>query len=342
MPPYPGSIRKLFEPKTSPLLKRGGKMEPFIAYRDGQPVGRIAAILNPGHNDYYQNREGFFGYFDFIEDIEVARALRDRAVARLREWQRDIAIGPMNPTSNDEFGVLTDGFEAAPMVMMPYNPSYYPAIYEALGAAKAREVLAFYIPSATPVADKIQRVVRRVRERTGVTFRTINLKRLDEELKIIEMLYNATLFHNWGFVPITLPELQAAAADLKAIMNPEMVLIAEKGGEPIGFSMVIPNINEHMAAARKYKGIFRILKFVWLLKTKHPREGRLAILGVKPEYEAVGIPAVFYEEAIMRGRKFIIGGELSWIDEGNVKMIRSLEMMGAKRTKAYRVYQWPV
>ncbi len=338
VPPFPGSITKIFSSK-SPFRKHG-ELLPMIAYRDGKPVGRICAVVNRAHNEYYKDKTGFFGFFDCIDDAEVAKALVSKAREVLKSHGCEVIRGPYSPTSNDECGLLVDGFDAAPMVMMPYNPSYYLKLYETVGFQPIRDLHAYYITSTGPIPEKISRIAKRVRERSGISVRNIELKKLDEELKIIQALYNDTLKRNWGFVPITYEELQYAANDLKAIVDPQMVLIAEKDGQPIGFSMVIPNMNEFMWKAKKYKNtLLRSLSFIWQLKTKYPREARLAVLGVRPEYQASGIAAVFYYELLRLGKSKVVGGELSWVEESNEPMIRSIELLAGKRYKNYRIFE---
>lgn len=331
VPPFPGSICKIFSEKSP--FHHHGELLPFIALKDGKPAGRIAAVVNRSHNKYYGDKTGFFGFFDFIDDIEVARALVDRAKQELKLRGCETIRGPYGPTSNDECGLLTEGFDTIPMVMMPYNPSYYLGIYEKLGFEPIRDLYAYYMTSQVSAPEKVKRICERVKKRSGVTLRNINLKKIDDELRIIQKLYNETLNRNWGFVPVQYEDLQYAASDLKAIINPELVMIGEKDGEPMGFSMVIPNINEFMWKAKTSKGLARILKFVWLMKTKKPKEVRLAILGVRPEYQASGIAAVFYYETLMRGKNSYIGGELSWIEANNEPMIRSIDLMGGKNTR---------
>lgn len=338
VPPFPGSISKLIGPQ-SPLVRAGGKILPLIAFQGQQPVGRIAAIMNHAHNQYYQDRIGFFGFFDFVQNEKVAEALLKEAEAQLRGWGCDIARGPYSPSVNDECGLLMDGFDSAPMILMPFNPDYYQGIYSQLGLNKVRDLYAYYLTSDLVVPEKIKKVVERVKKRSGVKFRNINLKKLDAELRIIQELYNGTLKRNWGFVPMSFEELKFASEDLKQIIKPDLVMIAEKEEVPVGFSMLLPNMNEFMLKAKKHSGLLRVLSFVWQLKTQTPSEARLAVLGVKPEFENAGIPAVFYWESIQRGKKSFKGGELSWIEESNVPMMRSLELMGAKKYKTYSIFE---
>ena len=338
VPPFPGSISKIFDPKSP--YQRHGALLPFIALKDGQPVGRIAAVVNDAHNAVLQGQDGL---------LRVLRLRRRSGSGYRCFWQRakqelasrglDTIRGPYNPTVNDECGLLVEGFDSSPFVMMPYNPSYYPALFERLGLKAARELYAFYFDAANLVPERIEKIVNRVKRSTGLVLRNIQLSRLSEELKIIQALYNETLDRNWGFVPVTLEDLEYAANDLKAIIDPEMVMIAEKGGVPVGFSMTIPNINEFMYKAKNSGVLMRMLKFVWYLKTSTPKQARLAILGVRPEYRNSGIAAMFYFESLMRGKKKYTGGELSWVEETNKEMVHAITVMGGRKYKTYRIYE---
>jgi ribosomal protein S18 acetylase RimI-like enzyme len=314
----------------------------MVAYQDGKPVGRIAAIENRAHNQYYKDKVGFFGFLDVIDDVAVAEALVTAAEEELKRRGLTSMRGPYNPTVNDECGLLVEGFEAAPMIMMPYNPPYYLELYDKVGLKGVRDLHAYYISNQVQIPEKLARVVDRFNKTGKVNIRPIQMKKLNEDLKIIHELYNATLKRNWGFIPLALQDLEFAANDLKAFVEPEHVLIAEKDGEPIGFSMLLPNINEIMWKVKKSSTLGKIIKFVWNLKMNPPKEGRLAVLGVKPEFQASGVAPVFYLDAIRRGGKRFLGAECSWVEESNVSMMRSLELIGAKRYKNYRIFEKPL
>lgn len=322
----------------SPFRKHG-EILPFVATVGGRPVGRIAAIVNRSHNAFYGDKTGFFGYFDSIDDEAVARKLFAAARQALTERGLVSMRGPYNPSVNDDFGLLVDGFSSAPFVMMPHNPPYYAGLFETAGLKAARDFYAFYISAKAQAPERVEKIVDRVKRSTGISLRNIDMSRLDEELKVIKELYNSTLCRNWGYVPITLEDLQAAAADLKAIVDPEMVLIAEKAGKTVGYCMTIPNINEFLLATKRRSLLGRILKFVWKMKTSHPREARLAAMGVHPDYRNTGIAALFYYETLMRGKQRYVGGELSWVEESNAEMIKSIRVMGGEKYKTYRIYE---
>lgn len=311
----------------------------MVALRDGKPAGRIAAVINPDHNRHYSDKVGFFGFFDCIDDSEVSEALFKAAQAILLENGLDTMRGPYNPTINDECGVLVEGFESVPMVMMPYNPAYYMGLYEKGDFKSACDLNAFYVSANTTKPERVRRVVDRVKRSTGIEVRDLDMKNMDRDLKIICQLYNSTLDRNWGFVPITFEDLQFAAKDLKAIIEPHMVLIAEKAGEPVGFSMTLPNINEFLWKTRHAKGLLRVLKFLWHLKTSSPKEARLAVLGVHPKFRNKGVAPLFYYETWARGRQDYVGGELSWVEDSNTEMGKAIELMGGQKYKTYRIYE---
>ncbi len=337
VPPFPGAVVKLIDPKGA--FAAHGDVVCFIAWKDGKSVGRIAAVENRAHNEYYGDKVGFFGFFDFIDNIGVAEALLNAAKAELRRRGLTTLRGPYSPSVNDECGLLVEGFESSPMVSMSYNPPYYVAIYEELGLSPARDLHAYYLSGATETSERILKIVKRVKRATGITVRPFNLKKLDHDLRIIQTLYNGTLKRNWGFVPITFDDMKASAKDLMAVVDPELVMIAEKNGEAAGFSLVIPNINEFMWKAKSSRGLMRILKFVWLLKTSRPKEARLAILGVKEEFQNKGLGALFYAETLLKGGKKFQGGELSWVEANNEEIIHGITVMGGKKYKNYRIFE---
>ncbi len=310
-----------------------------MAYRDGKPVGRICAVVNRAHNEFHKDKTGFFGFFDAVDDQEVAEKLFEVARDELRARGLDKMRGPFNPTINDECGVLTEGFDARPLVMMTYNPEYYPKLYEKAGFKTFQNLLAFHISAEVQAPERVKKIVERVKRSTGLTIRNINMKRLKDELKIIQELYNVTLDRNTGFIPISYEDLEFAADDLKAIVDPSMVLIAEKNGIPAGYSLTIPDINELMWRTKGSGKLMRILKFIWLLKTKHPTQARLAVLGIRPEFRNSGIAALFYYETLVRGKRKYTGGELSWVEENNAEIIKGISVMGGRAYKRYRIYE---
>jgi GNAT superfamily N-acetyltransferase len=340
VPPVPGTVVKVLDPKSH--FRASGDVQAFIAFKDGQPAGRIAAFTNRRYNDYHHDKTGFFGLFDFIKDVEVAGALLEAATGWLSTQGCDKYRGPVNTPMGDEIGLLTDGFDSPPFILMPYNPEYYLEIYSQLGLTPVKNLQAYYISASGETPQRLGKVVDRIKKSSGIQLRSLNMKRLKAELKIIQDLYNETLDRNYGFIPLSEADLDLLASELRHVVNPELVMIAEKNGVPIGFSLVFPNINEFMRQAKTSPRWMRLIKLFWKLKTSSPKEARLAVLGVKKEYRNMGLGALFYSESLARGKHTYIGGELSWVEEDNKEIIRGISLMGGKLYKTYRVYENPI
>ncbi|MGB6122675.1 MAG: hypothetical protein WBG80_12255, partial [Bacteroidota bacterium] len=301
-----------------------------------------AAILNHNHNKEHNENIGFFGFFESIQDKEVAHALFDAARDWLTQKGVDAIRGPANPSVNDEYGMLIDGFDKSPAIMMPYNPPYYPEFVESYGFRKARDLNAWGVYGERVITEKLRRGTELVKERYGFTFRTINFKDFENEVKIIRELYIKAWERNWGEVPMTEEEFRYAAADMKMIADPDCIVIAELEGKPVGFGLSLPDINQVLV---DNKGGYLLpalvrLKLFWKKKIKRVR---IIILGALEEYRHTGIGgALFYETGMHGMAKGYYEGEASWILEDNVMMNRGAELMQGEITKRYRVYQMPI
>ncbi len=235
--------------------------------------------------------------------------------------------------------MLVEGFDSSPNVMMPYNSPSYPRMLEAVGLRKCKDLLAYWSTPSEVNGAKVERVARRSAGTQGVDIRTLNMKQFDEEVQELWKLYNATWADNWGFVPMTREEFLHEAAEMKQILKPELVLIGEVEGRPVGFALALPNINlalKHAGGKLFPLGLFKILYHQRLIK-----ELRVVALGVIEEYRTVGVAAGFYAALIRNARELGFGlSEMSWILEDNILMNRSLKTMGAKKYKTYRIYEW--
>lgn len=315
------------------------EMQCFLARRDGQVCGRVAAIVDRNFNEFHQERAGFFGFFESADDVEVARAVMEAARAWLRERGAQVIRGPVNPSTNYECGLLVEGFDSGPNVMMPYNSPSYPRMLEAVGLRKTKDLLAYWSPTAAVDGAKAERVADRASDLQGVVIRPVRMKKFDEEVEMIWNLYNASWAHNWGFVPMTREEFWHEAAEMKQILKPELVLVGEVAGRAVGFALALPNINlalKHAGGRLFPFGLFKILYHQRLI-----RELRVVALGVVEQYRATGVAAGFYAALIRNARRLgFTSSEMSWILEDNVLMNRSLEAMGAKKCKTYRIYEW--
>lgn len=338
VPPLLMDRKKLIDRKGNPFYKHA-RMELFVAERDGGIVGRIGAIINDNHNKEHKENIGFFGFFECIDDQAVANALFDAAGAWLKQQGVTAMRGPASPSVNDEYGLLVDGFDKPPMILMAYNPPYYQQLIEGYGFTKAKDLWAYYLHSERVFSsEKLVRVSELLKKREGLVIRSLNMKDFDNEVKRIREMYNKGWEGNWGEVPMTEDEFNYAAKDLKAIVDPELVIIAEVKGKPVGFGLSLPDLNvvlKHNKRGYLVPALVRMLLF-----KKRVDAIRVVILGVIPEYRNSGIGGVlFYETGKRSVQQGYPHGEASWVLEDNVMMNRGAEMMSGERYKTYRVYQ---
>jgi GNAT superfamily N-acetyltransferase len=341
VPPLEMERRDFLDPRKNPWFDFG-KVELFLARRDGQVVGRIAAVDDPHWNDFYKTQLGFFGMFESVDDELVARGLFDAAAAWVRARGFSEMMGPFNFSTNYECAVLVEGFEAPPAIMMTYNPRYYDALYIACGLAKAKDLWAYELSATIPPPEKVVRVAEKIRQREGIVVRSIRMDDFANEVKRIKDIYNAAWEDNWGFVPMTGREFDHIAKEMKPIVEPELVLLAEVRGEPVAFSMTIPDANFALKAAggRLTRWGLPIGLLKMMLAARRIRHLRLITLGIKEGFRKRGIDAVLYLDTLMNAKRLgYSGGEISWTLEDNHLVNRAIEMMGGRRTKTYRLYQ---
>ncbi len=332
--------KDMMNPKKYPFHQYG-KVRYFLARKDNRIVGRIAAIDNPNYNTHFKSRIGFFGFFDFIEDQEVVKALLDKASDYAKANGHEYLMGPTNFTTNETAGTLIEGFSEPPKVMMTYNKPYYGSMIESYGLHKEMDLYAYMIYTQK-ASEKALRIAESVEERlrkNGITIRNLNLKDINNEAKKIQKIYNDAWDENWGFVPFTDAEFEFLKNDLKMIVDPSFAYIAEKDGEAIGFGLTIPNINEILIKNKRGKlfpfGIFRLLFGKGKTKTV-----RVLALGVLKEYRKSGIEAIFFAKNISEAKKRnLIGGEASWVLENNKPMRDAAEHLNGERYKTYRLYK---
>ena len=341
VPPLIIDMKKMLDKSKNPFF-RHSDAEYFLARRNGEVVGRIAAILNNRHNEYHKEKTGFFGFFEVLEDFEAASALFDTAAAWLKDRGMTLMRGPTNFSTNDTCGFLLEGFGKPPVILMTYNPRYYLEFSERYGFVKAKDLYAYFMSSDQPLPEKLVRISEHVRQREGLVFRTINMKRFWEEVETVFKIYNDAWSLNWGFVPLTKEETYHIAKDLKQIVDPDLVLIAEVKGEPAGFSLALPDVNQALIKVRDGRLFpFGLPKLLWYMRKVNGV--RVFTMGVVRKFQKRGIDALFYVETYRRGTgKGHRWGEFSWILEDNVMMNRAAQALGARVYKKYRIYEKPI
>ncbi len=345
VPPLIVDRKDFFNKQKNPFY-RFAEVVLLIAYRNGEPVGRIATCINRSHNEFHQEKVGFFGFFECIEDYAVAHRLLKVAMIYLKKAGMEVMRGPCNFSTNHEVGLLINGFELDPMVMMPYNPPYYAEFLERFGLRKAKDLLAFLITQDDVPSERIQKVVERLRERSGAKFRRINVRDFDNEIKRVIQIYNEAWENNWGFVPLSEDEFTHIAKDMKMILNPDMALFAEVDGEPAGFALALPDVNQVIKKLNGRLLPFGIFRLIWDLKIRKKNKinrARILTLGVSKKFQKRGIDNVFYYDLFYNGIKNgYYSGEMSWVLEDNRMMVAAAESLGGKPYKTYRIYETPL
>lgn len=331
--------RRILDQKRHPFYKEN-QAAFFIAYQAGKAVGRIAAIFSPEHCRRSGEQCGMFGFLEAIDDTAVFSELMEAAEEWLSQFQCKRIIGPINPSTNYELGFLIDGFDSPPFLMLSYNPPYYDGQMQKLGLQKVRDFYAWYIDKQRlQVPDKLIRIRKRVVSRLPVTIRSGNMKHFDQELKILQDIYNDAWQDHWGFLPMSDAEFAHLGQDLRLIIDPELVLIAEYEQEPIGFLLALPNFNEVLIHIRNGRllptGLWHILK-----RRRKIRGVRVITLGVKRQFQQSGLGSLFYEEI---ARRIITQeydhAEMSWVMEDNGPMNSAARLLGGKKYKTYRLYE---
>lgn len=338
VPPLLMDIKSRLDIKKNPFYKHAER-ELFIAEKDGEVVGRICAIKNEMHNKHNDDKVGFFGFFECIQDQSVANVLFDAAKTWLKNKGFDAMRGPANPSSNDEYGMLLEGFDDSPRIMMAYTPKYYLELCENYGFKKVKDLYAYKLEThKVKSSEKLERVAEIARKRSGLVIRSVDMSNFKEELERVKYVYNAAWAPNWGFVPMTEEEIDQFANEFKLLVEPQILLMGEIDGKPVGFSLVIRDYN---FIFKKLNGHLFPFGFIRLFtERKKIPWSRIITLGIVPEYQKRGLDAVFYWEIV--NRAYDIGitlGEASWVLEDNEMMNRGAEVMNGELYKKYRLYQ---
>lgn len=329
--------KKLINEKKNPFYNNA-EIALFLAKLNGETAGRIAAIIDYRYNEFHQAKTGFFGFFESIDNHNTANLLFKVAEDWLREKGMEDVLGPSNPSMMDEIGILVDGFEKYPSILMPYHKPYYDKLAKKAGYEKEMDLLTYLVTQNSVDRERAERAVKIVKKRLpDLEIRKINMRKIKDEVHIIRDIFNEAWKNNWGFIPLSKEEFDALASDLKTIVDDDFAHIAEINGQPVGFSIALPDYNQIFRGMNGRLFPFGIFKLLW--NKRKIDKVRTALMGVLPEYQGKGIDVLMHREAIQNGlEKGVDSSEVGWILENNIQMVRVAERIGGKLDKRYRMY----
>ncbi|MEL7016257.1 MAG: dATP pyrophosphohydrolase [Pseudomonadota bacterium] len=334
-------------PQSNPLLANSPH-QLWLARRGGRVVGRIGAIINRNYQDHYGKSAGHFGYFEAIDDRAVIDQLFDTAAQWLRARHMVEMAGPYNFSVNEECGLLVEGFDRPPAVMMPHGKPYYAPALEAMGFTKASDMFALWYPARYGfMPEKRQAFVDKVVNRPKVEVRSFDFANFESEILTAVEIFNDAWANNWGFVPLSEAEARHMASELRPIITRYNTVMCSVDGEPSAFGIVLPNINEVIGGFDGKLLPFNWAKFLWWLKVQKPKTARMPLMGIRQKLQGKPLGAAFAFKIIEMVNNSsvdhgIVNAELSWILESNKPMIAMLEDIGAVIDKRYRIYEKPL
>jgi len=335
--PLVEDVKNALTPGKNPFWNHAER-KLFLAEKGDVAVGRIAATVDRNYNDYHRSAIGFFGFFETAFDSEVPPALFEAACAFCRGKGMKAVYGPANPSLNDESGLLVSGHDSPPMIRMSYNPEFYAGMIEAAGFTKVKDLHAYEVKVRDEMPPKFERVMKKLKTKPGVVVRPANLKRLKDDLEIIKEIYNDAWSRNWDFAPMTSAEIDQMARQLRPLIIPDLCPIVFLHGEPAAMSVALPDYNQILHDMGGSLFPFGWLRF--LSRRRRITQGRLWALGVKSRFRNLGFDSLLYYESFAAARRLgYTRGEVSWILEDNVAIIRPILQLGGKLYKTYRIYQ---
>jgi len=335
--PLDSERKKFLSPATNPFFDHA-EAEYFLAVStDGKTLGRIAAIVDHDHNRFHNEHTGFFGMFECVNDVEVSAFLLNTAAHWCRKKEMDRMRGPLSLSINHECGLLVENFDDCPVIGIPYNPPYYADLFSHWGLKKIKDLISLDI-QLTRIPEYLQRAVSLLQKRNRFSIRCLQMDRFDEEIDVLWDIYNSAWETNWGFVPMNHKEFVFTAQEMKAVVDPRVCFIAEVNGEPAGFSLALPDVNQALKSMKGKLFPFGWLKFI-LGKSRIDRF-RVITLGVKKQFQRLGIDACFYHATYKQLMEInIFRVDMSWVLEDNQAMIGPIEKIGGIPYKRHRIYE---
>lgn len=336
VPPLRVERKEFLNPSKNPFFAHAD-VKFFLCYKNGEIAGSICALVDHDYVNFHKEEVVHFGFFECVNDDEVAARLFEEVENFAREKNYKIIRGPFNFSTNHECGLLVRGFDGPPVILMTYNPPYYVELIESRGYRKAMDLLAYYL-EAKPVPEPLREISENIIKKHNLLVRKADLRNFLKEIENVKEIYNDAWSKNWGFVPLRDEEFYFIARELKFVLDPDFLWIVEKDGEPAGFSLSLPDFNQILIRLRGRLFPFGIFKIPFLKRKVDFL--RIFALGVKKKFHDVGIGAILYYYTWKSAleRKFR-GGEMSWILENNEPMRRAIEMAGAYVYRVYRIYE---
>lgn len=343
--PLEMDLRQRLTPSKNPFFHRG-EVALFTAWKDGKLAGRISAQLDHVHLDRYKDKTGFFGFFDTIDDDEVGKALLAAAEAWLEKRGMVRMRGPLTLHMYEEAGILIDGFDTPPQILMAHSRRWQQRVCENAGLVKAKDLFAWRF-DVGKIPERAEKAWAEVKKMPEVKLRSVKPSHMQEELAVIMRIFNDAWEQNWGHCPASDEEVKKTGEELRLILDPELAFMAEVDGKVVGMCIAIPNVNEVIRDFDGKLNPITIAKLIYRLKIKGPKTARLMMLGISREMRNVKkygyLSHALYVEVAKRGEKRgYEWGELSWTLEDNKPINLGIKSMGAKIYKTYRIYERPI
>jgi hypothetical protein len=339
VPPLKSEVRHLLDTARHPFWKFAER-ELFIARRNGRPVGRIAAIIDPNSNRFHDERAGTFGFFECLNDPEAAAALFAAATNYARDKGMAFVRGPLNPSTNYEIGMLLEGFEHPPVVMMTWNLPYYVELTEAAGFQKEKDLLAFYVGTGDFPAERTERLAKVIVKRNNISMRCADKRNFASEMALIKDIYHASWERSWGFVPMSDGEIDEMGRSMLRFADLDLIFFIYHGDDPAGLVVILPDINPILKLFNGRIGPLGLLKYLLFGRRKHGWRG--TVFGFKEQYRKIGLPLVAFDycNRVLRDpRKRTSFLELGWNLEDN-RDINQFDLdVGGKIYKRYRIFR---
>jgi hypothetical protein len=340
VPPLKKEIRRLLDPCRHPFWS-SAERRLFLARRGSQAVGRIAGIIDRHYNEFHNEKMGSWGFFECADDPEAAAALFSSVGTWARRKGMTFMRGPLSPSTNYEVGLLIEGFNDPPVLMMAYNPPYYPMLVESCGFTKEKDLLAFLIDGDYRLPDWMDRLAERIAKK-GIHIRPSRPKDADSEFALIREIYNTSWSSNWGFVPLSENEMRDIQKNVMEFVDPDMVFFIEYEDEPAAFCVIFPDMNPLLKRLNGRIGLMGMLKF--LLYRREINGLRLLMFGVKEQFRQLGLPMLAFQHIykLAREKEKYRYLEMGWTLEDNESVNSLIEEAGARRYKKYRVFRKPL